>query len=108
MKKRNPKNLLASIDAATAAATTCSNTCDTNRTIAAIREQANGAVLHDATVTINARGALSLAWQFENAQAKLLEERRHSRHLAKLLEEAEAELERARLAIFEHESSTEN
>ena len=95
----NPNDPLASIDAAAKAASVCSNRCDTNKTIAAIREQANGAVLHDATVTINARGALSLAWQFENVQAKLLEERRHSRRLKALLEEAESELERARMAI---------
>lgn len=92
-------NPLATIDAAAKAASVCNNTCDTNKTIAAIREQANNDVLPDATVTINARGALSLAWQFEGYQAKLLEERRHSRRLAKLLEEAESELERALLAI---------
>ena len=95
----NPNDPLASIDAAAKAASVCSNRCDTNTTIAAIRAQANNDVLPDATVTINARGALSLAWQFEGYQAKLLEERRNSRRLKTLLEEAESELERVRMAI---------
>ena len=91
---------LATIDAAAKAASTCSNNCSTYTTITAIREQTNGAFPSpDATVTINARGAFALAWQFENAQAKLLEERHHSRRLAKLLDEAEAELEKALQAI---------
>ena len=41
----NPNDPLASIDAAAKAASVCSNRCDTNTTIAAIRAQANGAVL---------------------------------------------------------------
>jgi hypothetical protein len=90
---------LAIIDAAAKAASLVNSTCHTDKTIAAIREQANSASPHDATVTINARGALSLAWQFERYQAKLLEERRHSRRLATLLEETEAKLEKANLAI---------
>lgn len=100
---------LASIDAAAKAASVCKNNCDTNTTIAAIRRQANNAFPPpDATVTINARGAFALAWQFENAQAKLLEERIHSRRLVKLLDEANAELEKALQTIFEHGISTEN
>ncbi len=95
----NPNDPLASIDAAAKAASVCSNRCDTNTTIAAIREQAKSTDPRDATVTINALGALSLAWQFEGYQAKLLEERRNSRRLKTLLEEAESELERVRMAI---------
>jgi len=95
----NPNNPLASIDTAAKTASVCSNTCDTNKTIAAIRKQANTNSPHDATVIISAHGALSLAWQFEGYQAKLLEERRHSRRLKALLEETQAELESARLAI---------
>lgn len=87
---------LAIIDDAAKAASVVNNTCHTDKTIAAIKEQANSASPPDATVTINARGALSLAWQFEGYQAKLLEERRHSRRLATLLEEAEGKLEEAR------------
>ncbi len=87
---------LAIIDAAAKAASVVNNTYDAGATIAAIREQANSTTPPDATVTINARGALSLAWQFERYQDKLLEERRHSRRLATLLEEAEAELKEAR------------